>query len=99
MPRTIVGTFENLRDAREVAVELCAAGFAEDDVAILAGEVPGARRLIEAGVPAGEVPRYVAAIRPGAAVVALRMPWPDPLSVATDSVLGAPPLRQPRVVA
>jgi hypothetical protein len=99
MPRTIVGAFENLREAREVAVELCAAGFVECDIAILSGEVPGPHRLIVSGVPAGEVPRYVAAIRRGAAVVALRMPWPDPVSVATDSVLGVPPLRQLRVVA
>ncbi len=99
MRKTIVGTFENLREAREVALELCAAGFAECDLAILAGEVPGPHRLIESGVPAGEVPPYVAAIRRGAAVVALRMPWPGPLSVATDSVLGAPPLRQRRLVA
>ena len=99
MRNTIVGTFKNQREAREVAVELCAAGFAERDIAIIVGEVPGPQRLIDAGVPAGEVPRYVASIRRGAAVVSLRMQWPDPLSVATDTVLGAPPLRRTRVVA
>jgi hypothetical protein len=99
MRKTIVGTFENLREAREVALALCAAGFAQCDIAIVAGEEPGPHRLIETGVPAGEVPLYVAAIRRGAAVVALRTPWPESLSVATDTVLGAPPLRQTCVVA
>ena len=100
MRKTIVGTFETRGEADEVVAELCAAGFAEREIALLWGEGPGANALIDAGVPAGEVPAYAAALRRGRVLVALRIAYSAPsLSVATDTVLGAPPLRQSRMVA